>query len=199
MLAFGIQGYRWTDGKPWSYKFRANLEQAEEGVQEQTAELAALNQKQRVGGEAASRFCQTSTASGSVKEQVEALYELLIDCTGSREIGSMESTGDSSGKPEKAREHGQMWNSVMEMLDQLVETMGDDELSLEIFNGLVETGMESMKLGLVPPSMDQLLIGSMDRTRSSGIRYAYILGVNDGVIPAQMPEKGVLTEAERAF
>ncbi len=57
---------------------------------------------------------------------------------------------------------------------------------LELFNGLIETGMESMKLGLVPPSMDQLLIGSMDRTRSSGIRYAYILGVNDGVIPAQM-------------
>jgi ATP-dependent helicase/nuclease subunit B len=57
--------------------------------------------------------------------------------------------------------------------------------------------MESMKLGLVPPSMDQVLIGSMDRTRSSGIEYAYMLGINDGVIPAQIKENGVLTEVER--
>ncbi|MBA2938155.1 helicase-exonuclease AddAB subunit AddB [Paenibacillus sp. CGMCC 1.16610] len=198
VLAFGIQGYRWTDGKPWSYKFRANLEEADEGVQEQTAELAALNRSKEWVVRPLLAFAKRLQQAGSVKAQVEALYELLIAVQAPEKLEAWSQQAIQEGKPEKAREHGQMWNSVMEMLDQLVETMGDDELSLEIFNSLVETGMESMKLGLVPPSMDQLLIGSMDRTRSSGIRYAYILGVNDGVIPAQMPEKGVLTEAERS-
>ena len=115
----------------------------------------------------------------TVKGQVEAVYELIgYWFRRQRSWKHGRSKQHRDGKPEKAREHGQMWNSVMDMLDQLVETMGDDELSLELFNGLIETGMESMKLGLVPPSMDQLLIGSMDRTRSSGIRYAYILGSN---------------------
>ena len=43
VLAFGIQGYRWTDGKPWTYKFRANLEQSDDVMLEQTEEQQALN------------------------------------------------------------------------------------------------------------------------------------------------------------
>lgn len=198
VLAFGIQGYRWTDGKPWSYRFRANLQQEGEAGQEQTAELAALNRSKEWVVRPLLAFAKRIQQAKTVKAQVEALYELLMTVQAPEKMEAWSEQAIADGKPEKAREHGQMWNSIMDMLDQLVETMGDDDLSLELFNSLVETGMESMKLGLVPPSMDQLLIGSMDRTRSSGIRYAYILGVNDGVIPAQMPEKGVLTEAERS-
>ena len=151
-----------------------------------------------MGCKTASCLFETFAQASTVKDQVEALYELLVTVQAPEKLEAWSQQAILDGKPEKAREHGQMWDSVMDMLDQLVETMGEDCLSLELFNGLIETGMESMKLGLVPPSMDQLLIGSMDRTRSSGIRYAYILGVNDGVIPAQMDEKGVLTEAERS-
>ncbi|NEW05191.1 helicase-exonuclease AddAB subunit AddB [Paenibacillus sp. SYP-B3998] len=197
VLAFGIQGYRWTDGKPWTYKFRANLEQADEGIQEETAALQQLNESKDRIVKPLLDFSKRLKQASSVKEQVEALYELLVEAQAPSKLEAWSLRSLGEGKPEKAREHGQMWNSVMDMLDQLVETMGEDDLSLELFTGLIETGMESMKLGLVPPSMDQLLIGSMDRTRSSGIRYAYILGVSDGVIPAQMSEKGVLTESER--
>ncbi len=63
VLAFGIQGYRWTDGKPWTYKFRANLEQADDGVQEQTAELQSLKYEQSVGCRTASCFFETFAAS----------------------------------------------------------------------------------------------------------------------------------------
>ena len=167
-------------------------------LQEQTDELQALNTSKAWVVGPLLAFSNRLAQARTVKAQVEAVYELLVTVQAPEKLETWTQQATLDGKPEKAREHGQMWNSVMDMLDQLVETMGDDELSLELFNGLIETGMESMKLGLVPPSMDQLLIGSMDRTRSSGIRYAYILGVNDGVIPAQMAEKGVLTEAERS-
>ncbi|GGI43506.1 ATP-dependent helicase/deoxyribonuclease subunit B [Paenibacillus marchantiophytorum] len=197
VLAFGIQGYRWTDGKPWTFKFRANLEQAEDQLQEPTEELDALNTSKSWIVRPLLAFAKRLQQAKSVRDQVTALYDLLVMVQAPEKLEAWSQQAIHAGKPEKAREHGQMWDSVMDMLDQLVETMGEDDLSLELFNGLIETGMESMKLGLVPPSMDQLLIGSMDRTRSSGIRYAYILGVNDGVIPAQMAEKGVLTEAER--
>ncbi|MFD0692831.1 helicase-exonuclease AddAB subunit AddB [Paenibacillus sp. GCM10027628] len=197
VLAFGIQGYRWTDGKPWTFKFRANLEQADERMNEDAAALEQLNASKDWIVRPLLAFSKRLGQARSVKEQVQALYELLVEVQAPDKLEAWSQKAIQEGNPEKAREHGQMWNSVMDMLDQLIETMGEDELSQELFTGLIETGMESMKLGLVPPSMDQLLIGSMDRTRSSGIRYAYILGVNDGVIPAQMDEKGVLTEAER--
>jgi ATP-dependent helicase/nuclease subunit B len=85
------------------------------------------------------------------------------------------------------------------MLDQIVETMGDASLTVEGFTDVVETGLESIKLGLVPPALDHVLVGSMERTRSGQIRYAFLLGVSDGVIPSRMSEDGVITEAEREW
>ncbi|UJF35064.1 helicase-exonuclease AddAB subunit AddB [Paenibacillus hexagrammi] len=198
VLAFGIQGYRWTDGKPWAYRHRMNLEQpdlAEDAAV--SSELERLNEARMWVVTPLHTFAGRLKKAKNVQQQVEALYGLLMDVEAPNKLDAWSLRELQSGHPEKAREHGQMWNSVMDMLDQLVETMTDDSVSTELFAALIETGAESMKLGLVPPSMDQVLIGSMDRTRSSGIRYAYVLGVNDGVIPAQMDEKGVLTESER--
>ncbi|MGG1520200.1 helicase-exonuclease AddAB subunit AddB [Paenibacillus oryzisoli] len=197
VLAFGIQGYRWTDNKPWTYSLRANLEQEEQPQISDIEAHQAIHRSRNWVAQPLQAFAKRLGQARTVKQRVEAVYELLVDVNAPDKLEIWGQEATEAGHPEKAREHSQMWGSIMDMFDQLVETMGEDEVSAELFSSLIETGMESMKLGLVPPSMDQLLIGSMDRTRSSGIRYAYILGVNDGVIPAQMEEKGVLTEAER--
>lgn len=198
VLAFGIQGYRFTDGKPWTYKLKANLESAPEEQSEQEAsELHAINRSRERVVKPLLAFEKRIKQAQSVKKRAEALYELLQDVQAPQKLELWSEAAKRAGKPEKAREHMQLWGGLMDMLDQLVEAMGDEEVSDELFAGLIETGLESMKMGLVPPSMDQVLIGSMDRTRSSNIHYAYILGVNDGVIPAQLKEDGILTESER--
>ncbi|MCD1261590.1 helicase-exonuclease AddAB subunit AddB [Paenibacillus athensensis] len=197
VLACGIKGSRWTDGKPWTYTLRADLDNPEQQQLADAVYTERLNTcRAWVVGPLqalAKRLRQARTVQG----KVEALYELLLDIEAPDKLEAWSAAALAAGNPEKAREHGQMWNGIIDMFDQLVETMGEQELSGELFAGLVDTGLESMKLGLVPPSMDQVLIGSMDRTRSSGIRYAYLLGLNEGVVPAQLQENGVLTEAER--
>ncbi|SEB40960.1 helicase-exonuclease AddAB subunit AddB [Paenibacillus sp. GP183] len=198
VLAFGIRGSRWTNGKPWTYRLKAGLDSSAD--QTSNVEDIYLQQIQISRDwvvKPIHAFALGLKQSETVKQQVESLFQLLQDVQAADKLDAWSLAALVAGKPGKAREHGQLWNNVMDMLDQLVETMGEQKVSFELFAGLLDTGLESMKLGLVPPSMDQVLIGSMDRTRSSGIKYAYLLGVNDGVIPAQMQENGVLTEGER--
>jgi ATP-dependent helicase/nuclease subunit B len=198
VLAFGIRGSRWTNGKPWTYRLKAGLDSpSEQASDDEDAYLRQIQASRDLVVQPVHAFARRLKQSETIKQQAEALYQLLVDVQAADTLDAWSKAALQAGKPEKAREHGQLWNNVMDMLDQLVETMGGEKVSLELFAGLLDTGLESMKLGLVPPSMDQILIGSMDRTRSSGIKYAYLLGVNDGVIPAQMQEKGVLTEGER--
>ena len=85
----------------------------------------------------------------------------------------------------------------MQLLDQLVELAGQQSVSPELFAGMVEAGLDSLKLAAVPPALDQVLIGSMDRTRSGHVQVCYVLGANDGVMPMRVKEDGILTEAER--
>jgi ATP-dependent helicase/nuclease subunit B len=198
VLAFGIRGYKWTDGKPWSYRINAGLDTPprQEGNEEDSY-LQQIQISRDWVVKPLQAFEQSVKQAKTIKQQVESLYQLLLDVGAADKLDAWSHTALQAGKPDKAREHGQLWNNVMDMLDQLVETMGEEKVAFELFAGLMDTGLESMKLSLVPPAMDQILIGSMDRTRSSGIKYAYLLGANDGIIPAQMQENGVLTEGER--
>jgi ATP-dependent helicase/nuclease subunit B len=101
------------------------------------------------------------------------------------------------GHLEQAREHEQVWTRLIDLLDQMVELVGHETADLEIFAGMLATGLDGIRIGLVPPAIDQVLIGDMDRTRSFGVKYLFMLGVNEGVIPLKPREQSILTEFER--
>ncbi|GJM77335.1 hypothetical protein HMSSN036_95510 [Paenibacillus macerans] len=75
--------------------------------------------------------------------------------------------------------------------------MGGEVLELELFAGVLETGLKDLKLSLVPPSLDQVLVGSTDRTRSGAVKHLFLIGVNEGIMPAALQEEGVLSDQER--
>ncbi|MBE1443294.1 helicase-exonuclease AddAB subunit AddB [Paenibacillus sp. OAS669] len=198
VLAFGIQGARWFDGKPWTYSLRASLEQPEATASEaEAAFLHKMNVCRSRVAEPLYAFQEQMKRSQTVQEKVKALYELLVQLQVPQRLESWSQRAIRDGKPEKAREHSQVWDRIIDMFDQLVELLGEEEASTETFAALLETGMESIKLGLVPPSLDQVLIGSMDRTRTGNVKHVFVLGVNEGVIPSKMKEDSVLSEPER--
>ena len=48
---------------------------------------------------------------------------------------------------------------------------------------LLDAGLEEAKVGVIPPSLDQVVIGDMERTRLKDIRALFFVGVNEGCIP----------------
>lgn len=198
-LAFGIQGTRWTDALPWKYQLRSSLEEEESSDPDGTsaAYLAQINACRGLVTAPLLAFQKRVKVADDVTGMTEALFDLLESARVPERLEAWSRECSELGKPEQAREHLAIWGSVMDLLDQLVEMMGEQQLSPEVFARILETGLESIKLGLVPPSLDQVLIGSMDRTRSSQVKYAFILGVNDGILPARVNEDGILSEAER--
>ncbi|MFH5182760.1 helicase-exonuclease AddAB subunit AddB [Paenibacillus sp. TAB 01] len=198
VLAFGIQGSRWYDGKPWTYSLRASLEQPEAGSTEsEAAMLRLMNQCREIIARPLIAFQEKMRRSKTVQDKVQSLYELLTELKVPDRLESWSQTAVQAGQPEQAREHAQIWDRVMDMLDQLVELMGEETVSAETFAELLETGMESIRLGLVPPSLDQVLIGSMDLNRTSRIKHMFVLGVNEGVMPSKISEDSIISEQER--
>jgi ATP-dependent helicase/nuclease subunit B len=52
-------------------------------------------------------------------------------------------------------------------------------------------------VGVIPPALDQVLVGAVDRSRNPDLRLLLVLGLNDGVFPAVPPAATVLTDADR--
>ena len=65
----------------------------------------------------------------------------------------------------------------------MVEIMGEESISLDKFVKLISLGFDEYELGLVPPSMDQVLVSSVDRMKNSNTKYLYLIGTTDGSFP----------------
>lgn len=194
VLACGIQGYRWTDGRSWKGIPSLSLE-GSPAVDE--AMLLRMEQCRASITVPLHAFEKRVKKSRSGLELCTAVFLLLQETEAARKLEQLGAQALEQGQPEKAREHSQLWGAVLDLLDQIAEMMGKEKLEFELFSGVLETGLAELKLGLVPPALDQVLVGTMDRTRVSGVKYAFLLGFNEGVVPAQFKEDGILSEGER--
>lgn len=195
VLACGIQGYRWTDGRSWKGIPSLSLEG---GRQMDDALLATMERCRASITGPLYAFEKRIQKSRSGLELCTAVYKLLEETEAARTLENWSARALEQGHPEKAKEHSQLWGAVLDLLDQIVEMMGNERLEFEVFAGVLETGLAELKMGLVPPALDQVLVGNMDRTRPSGVKYAFLLGFNEGVVPAQFKEDGILSEGERS-
>ncbi|SFF00148.1 DNA helicase/exodeoxyribonuclease V, subunit B [Paenibacillus catalpae] len=201
VLAAGVDGWKWLDRSRWQPLMPQSLEDEPEVVSEPSAKAKREFQAVMAAREAIvpplRKFEQSLKKASTVKAMCEALYKLLDHSDAADRLERWSREDSAAGRTQRARSHRQLWDGVMQLLDQLVEMVGDEDMPPELFAGMVETGLESLKLAAVPPALDQALIGSMDRTRSGDVKICYVLGANDGVMPMRIQEDGVLTEQER--
>ena len=131
------------------------------------------------------------------REMAEALYTFLIELEIPEKLHSWLTNAEKERDLTTAQEHDQAWKAVVDFLDEIVEIVGEEPMTVDLFAKMVESGLESLKFSLVPPSLDQVLIGSVDRSRYTDVKCVFLIGVNEGVLPAKPVEDGLLTERDR--
>ncbi|MBJ7968215.1 hypothetical protein JDS84_32945, partial [Bacillus cereus] len=89
-----------------------------------------------------------------------------------------------------------VWEEVMSLLDTFVEMLGEEKMSLSMFTDVMSTGLEALQFANIPPSLDQVLVANIDHSRLSDVKATFIIGVNEGVIPAAPMDEGMLSDEE---
>lgn len=187
-LAIGARGACWTGEADWH-----SLQHVSE------ESLAELNSARR---EVAAHFAPLADKlknGTQVRHYAEALISFLSALAVEDRLTQWALSLRSSGDIESARVHSQVWQAVDQLLAELVATLGQEQLPLEDFARVVESGLEGVRLGLIPPCLDQVLVLELGRSRSIATRASFLLGVNDGVLPARQGSPGLLTDEERAL
>lgn len=93
--------------------------------------------------------------------------------------------------------HGTVWTQLNEWLDNLSLAFADEAMPLREWLPVVEAGLSGMTVGVIPPSLDQVLVGSVDRSRNPDLQTVFVLGVNEGVFPAPPAPPVLLTDSDR--
>lgn len=201
VLAAGINGWKWKDTRYWKAQATVSLDEEEE-----TAYFVSDKAQRELEIALAARACimpqleafaDKLQKANSVKEMCFAVYELLDQSHSAHRLEGWSNNELEHGNLMMARTHRQLWGNVMSLLDELVELAGDQKVSVELFGGMIQAGLDSLQFASIPPSMDQVVIGTMERTRLPEIKACFIIGASDGVLPMRMQEDGLLSEADR--
>lgn len=198
VLAYGIKGDRWTKKDRWKYRRFRGLEHVDAPQTDRERELEhEINELRLFISAPIIRLGKRLKKRATGREYCEALYLYLEELDIPAKLERMRIEAEEKGNLIAAREHDQAWSAVMDLLDQYVEMLGDEETTMKKFSSILDAGIETMEFSLVPPAIDQVIIADLEKSRLGDIKAAFIIGVNDGVLPAKMSEDGVLSDEDR--
>jgi ATP-dependent helicase/nuclease subunit B len=93
--------------------------------------------------------------------------------------------------------HLAAWREMQAWRETLALAFADQELPLAQWLMIAEAGLAGLTAGTIPPALDQVLIGAIDRSRNPDLQLAIVLGLNEGVFPLAPPAPKLLTELDR--
>ncbi len=130
--------------------------------------------------------------------RAKAVYEFMAELDVPGKQRALCESLHAEGRFLEESENAQVVNTVFEVLDQLSVIMGGEPIGLKRFKAVLREGFEAYKIGNIPSTCDQVLIGSPDRTRSREVRLLIVLGMNDGLFPKPRKDESVIGDGDIA-
>ena len=132
-------------------------------------------------------------------EYVNHLYDFLEQNQVQQKLLNYQQQFEQEGDLAKAREYAQIYRLVMDLLDQIYELLGEEEISLQEFADILDAGFGEITVGTIPQNVDRIVVGDMERTRLKQVKVLFFLGVNDGNIPKNASKGGIISDMDREF
>jgi len=144
-------------------------------------------------------FCKAIKEAKTIKGKTIAIYEYIQELLVYESLTETAEDYEQKNQLQDANKLIKVYELVLDMFDELVELVGDETVSIKDFVGIIETGLTGIKLGQTPPSVDQILVGDISRTRFKENKIVFILGINEGKVPLVRNTNQLLTDHERTI
>ena len=132
-------------------------------------------------------------------DYVSHLYDFLEQNQVQQKLLNYQQQFEKEGDLSRAREYAQIYRLVMDLLDQVYELLGEEEISRQEFADILEAGFGEITVGTIPQNVDRIVVGDMERPRLKQVKVLFFLGVNDGNIPKNASKGGIISDMDREF
>lgn len=101
------------------------------------------------------------------------------------------------GDENRAREYSQVYERVMELLERLEGLLGEEKADMKNYIQILDAGFEEIKIGVLPATADQVMIGDITRSRLEAVKVLFFTGVNEGIVPQRKAGGSLLNDGDR--
>lgn len=184
---WGIKGAKW-------YKDDWFFEEEKENNKEQIERIKNLRETIITPLVKLKADLSNNKTIGEISKKV---YEFLIENKVDKILLSKKVCFENEGYVENASELELAWNIIINVLDELESIFGDEKTTFDKYIKLLRIGLNASGLGIIPQTQDQIVLGDIERSRSSRVKAVFILGMNDGMFPSVHKSEGFLSDEDR--
>lgn len=106
---------------------------------------------------------------------------------------------DAEKSPTQRETDAQIVEALVDLLDQLVATIGEMPVTLKQYTHILSEGLGEASLGIVPPAQDEVQVVELGRARTGRCRVQVIVGMSDAWMPSQGVTRTVFIREEKQW
>ena len=191
-VLWGIRGEKWNRdftmhpgglGKEWTEEDRELLEH--------------LNRARKKGIGPLIRLRSGMRSAGDLSGQIAALAAFLEEIQLAERMAILAEEAQREGDLRSAQEYEQLWEILVEAMEQLDDVLGRTAWEPEVFSRLLRLLLSEYDVGTIPAVVDAVTAGPVESLRCQQVRHLFVLGAAEGALPGYGGSTGVLTDAER--
>lgn len=130
---------------------------------------------------------------------VQAVQEMVSECHVEEKLKAYQEYFAGTGELRLAKEYGQVYGFVDELLKRLSELIGEEKAGRKEFMEILDAGFAEISVGVIPATVDRVMVGDITRTRLAHVKVLFFVGVNDGIVPQRKDKGSLLSDKEREF
>ncbi|MDE6025809.1 MAG: PD-(D/E)XK nuclease family protein [Lachnospiraceae bacterium] len=135
--------------------------------------------------------------TAKISDFVKAVLQFMTNLDYEKRIGDAADRYDEAGSHELAKLYEQLYGKITEILDKMLQIMPDETAPIDEFYELFELGLKDVKMGIIPSTLDMVIVGDITRTRLDSIKVLFMLDVNDGIIPSKGNPAQIISDRDK--
>ncbi len=191
-LAFGVSGADWQSDKQWQFAGPDNGDFDEERINQIRENVV------RPLIELRNRLCPADNQERTIaaNEFTQAVFDFIETLKVAETVGGWieQAQGRDNAVVE---EHRQFYSKLVDVFDELAEVFAGASMTAEDYLAIVNSAFSQLTLAFIPPRLDQVLVGSIERSRHPDLKAVFLIGATQKQFPVPVGSTGILTDEDR--
>jgi len=192
-LAFGVSSADWQSNKAWRFAPEDNEYFDEKRINQ--IRLKAIEPLL----ELRDKLCPAGSPAKTIS--AERFTQIVFDFLDVLQVGERVADWIKEADERKdyaaVDEHRQFYDKLLNIFDELVEVFSGQEMSCADFLAITTSAFSQLMLAFIPPSLDQVLVGSIERSRHPDLKAVFLIGATQKQFPAPVSYDCLLTDDDR--
>jgi ATP-dependent helicase/nuclease subunit B len=187
-IAFGISPDDWQSDKIWQF-----------AVKNEDFDQERINRIRRKVITPLLELRQRLVKSETIfaEQLIQAIFDFLNTLKVRETLGKWIGQAHNNNDMASADEHLQFYNKLIDILDELVDVFAGRSSKIEDYCAIINSAFSQMTMAFIPPGLDQVLIGSIERSRHPDLKTVFLMGATEKQFPIPVISDSIFSDDDR--